>query len=149
MSEIHKKGQGVLVRRVAFWTLTAVIVWGAKSLYNWLIGHDWAFFKKLLLEKSEPGYTIPIFDQRFDVAFVLTWAIAGVAIWALFRWLNREKAAEFLVETDAELHKVTWPSWKDAWGSSVIVLVFVVLLTVFLVTSDKVIGTIMNLIMRV
>lgn len=151
MAEIHKPGQGVLVRRFAFWIVAALIVWGGLSLYTWLVTLEWDAFRKPLFEKSTPGqaFVIPLLDQRIDPAFFLTWGLIAVGVYLAWRLLNRAKSAEFLVETDSELKKVTWPGWKDVWSSSMIVLVFIALMTVFLIASDKVIGLVMDLMMGV
>jgi preprotein translocase subunit SecE len=148
MAETYKKGQGVIVRRAAFFLLLLIVVWGCHTLYYWLInlsiGQKRPFATPIL-----GGPSVPVIDQRLDVAFVVSWALGAFIAFFIWRILNRPKSAEFLIETDAELKKVTWPSWKDAWNSSVIVLVFVALLAVVLIASDKVIGVALNLVMGV
>ena len=138
MPEIYKEGQGVLVRRCAFWGLMLIIVWGGQSLYTWLF-NTFDFSKVLLIERGvEPlqGYRIPLLDQRFNWAFVIAWGMVLAASFVTWRLLMRPRTADFLIDTDTELKKVTWPSWKDAWNSSVIVIVFVIVLTCFLLISD-------------
>ena len=62
----------------------------------------------------------------------------------LYRLLNSERAADFLIETDTEVRKVTWPTWNDAWNSSLIVLLFVLVVTGFIFLSDFVINRVMG-----
>src|SRR3990172_1219609 len=115
MAEAYKKGQGVLVRRCAFWILALLIIWGGRSLYDWLVNVEMGgrFLATLLVEgKGKQGYLLPVLDQRFDVAFAVSWGLVLAALFFLWRFLNRPRSADFLVETDAELKKVTWPSWK-------------------------------------
>ena len=138
MPEIYKEGQGVLVRRCAFWALVILFVWGGQSLYTWLF-NTFDFAKALVFESGKTpleGYEVPVLEQRLNWAFFISWAFVFGACFLVFRFLNQEKSADFLIETDVELKKVTWPSWKDAWNSSLIVVVFVVVLTAFLVASD-------------
>lgn len=138
MLESFKKGQGVVVRRVAFWASAILILWGGISLYNWLVA-SFQFSRTLLLG-GEGSYLeapkIPVLDQRLDVAFVMTWVLIIGSVWALHRLLNRPRSADFLIETDSELKKVTWPSWNEAWSSAKVVVAFVIILTGFLFVAD-------------
>ena len=135
MLETTKKGQGLVVRRVAFWSLLILIVWGGQSLYTWLLGFE---FAKDLVLGGDPtdGELIPVLNQKFDYAFVISWGVVILSGFILHRFLNRPKPADFLIETDNEVKKVTWPSWKDARQSAIIVVVFVAALTLFLMISD-------------
>ena len=47
------------------------------------------------------------------------------------------KAAEFLQQVKAELQKVTWPTRKETYGSTVVVITFVLLVAVFLWVVDS------------
>ena len=46
------------------------------------------------------------------------------------------KVAEFLQQVKAELQKVTWPTRKETYGSTVVVIVLVLLVAVFLWIVD-------------
>ena len=50
--------------------------------------------------------------------------------------LNRPRVADALIETEAELVKVTWPTWSEAWQGTVAVTTMVVVLFVFLTVVD-------------
>jgi preprotein translocase SecE subunit len=138
VAEIYKEGHGVLVRRVAFVGLATLLVWGGTELYGWLAGADWVRSNRWV------NYRIPVLNQYIDPAFVISWTIIIVGCIAIYRLLNRERAADFLIETDTEVRKVTWPTWNDAWNSSLIVLLFVVVVTGFIFASDFVINRIMG-----
>lgn len=146
MAQTHKPGQGILVRRLAFWSLFVMIVWGGQELYGNLIGTSWG--KSLLFESGDArdAYIIPVLDQSLNVAFLVCWGIVAVGGFLLFRMLNKPRTAEFLIATDEELGKVTWPSRKDAWNSSVIVMVFVVFMAGFLLSADFLLGQLFDLV---
>lgn len=135
--ETYKKGEGTLVRRIVFFAIAGILVWGGQGFYTWLINLDMfnGLFRKGLVG-GEDGTFIPVFNQRLNLGFVLGWGFSIVSIWGLWKWLNRPKVADFLIETEEELRKVSWPTWKDAWNSALIVLAFVALLTVFLWVCD-------------
>jgi preprotein translocase SecE subunit len=136
--EIYKEGHGVLVRRVAFVGLATLLVWGGIELYGWLQGADWVRNNRWV------NYQIPVVHQYIDPAFVISWAVIVVGCILLYRALNKPRAADFLIETDTEVRKVTWPTWNDAWNSSLIVLLFVLVVTGFIFFSDFVINRVMG-----
>lgn len=133
----YKPGQGNFVRRGTFWSLVVLIVWGGQTLYGFLVS-SWAFAAQLLFEDKAPleGTMLPLIEQRLNWAFVISWAVVAVAILFLRKLLNKPNTAEFLIGTDDELEKVTWPNRKDAWNSSLVVMVFVAFLAGFLLVSD-------------
>jgi preprotein translocase subunit SecE len=47
------------------------------------------------------------------------------------------KVAEFLQQVKAELQKVTWPTRKETYGSTMVVIVLVLLVAVFLWVVDS------------
>lgn len=149
MLESYKKGEGVITRRVAFWSLAALLIWAGQGIYTFVLRWDWA--KKLLVEDGPPseGFEIPVFGQRFDLGFVLAWGFVIGSLLVLRSLLNRPKVAEFLIETDAELGKVTWPTWRDAWNSTVVVIIFVLFFTAFLFGSDFVLNRLVKLLLGV
>ncbi len=46
----------------------------------------------------------------------------------------------FFREANAELKKVSWPSWEEVNRSTVVVFIAVILFTVFVFVADKAIG---------
>jgi preprotein translocase subunit SecE len=46
----------------------------------------------------------------------------------------------FLQEVRAEVAKVTWPTTKEVWITTIAVLVMVTLASIFFVTADMIIG---------
>ena len=46
------------------------------------------------------------------------------------------KVTEFLQQVKAELQKVTWPTRKETYGSTVVVIVLVLMVAVFLWIVD-------------
>jgi preprotein translocase subunit SecE len=144
VAEIYKEGHGVLVRRVAFVGLATLLVWGGIELYGWLMAIEW--FRHP--DRRWVNYRIPVVHQFIDPAFVISWLVIIGGCILIYRLLNKPRSADFLIETDTEVRKVTWPTWNDAWNSSLIVLLFVLVVTGFIFFSDWVINLIMKLILR-
>ena len=66
---------------------------------------------------------------------VLSFASAGALTWYLYQ---PEEYRGFLSEVVIELKKVTWPDWDETRRSTLIVIVFTVVLAGFLWISDAV-----------
>jgi len=74
--------------------------------------------------------------------------ITVVIAFAIFVWLWRRGAflriSGYFKETEEELRKCTWPSWNELKGSTVVVLVAIVLLGAFTVGIDFVVAWIVQ-----
>jgi preprotein translocase subunit SecE len=57
-------------------------------------------------------------------------------------WFDRIKA--FLADTWAELKKTTWPPRREVYGTTVVVIVAVILTAIYLFAVDKLLSTGMN-----
>ena len=49
---------------------------------------------------------------------------------------KRTSPAQFWQEVRAEARKITWPSWKETWITSVMVLIMVAITAVFFLVVD-------------
>jgi preprotein translocase subunit SecE len=56
--------------------------------------------------------------------------------WVAWRLINLPMFAEFLISTNIEIEKVTWPNRKDLRVSTIVVLLNVLIFSVFLFTAD-------------
>lgn len=73
---------------------------------------------------------------RYSIAAGVLLVFIGI-IWFV---MNKPRHAQFLIETDNELKKVNWTSWKDLIVSTRVVIVFMLLLAVFLLLMDMLFG---------
>jgi preprotein translocase subunit SecE len=53
----------------------------------------------------------------------------------------------FIQEVRQEVSKVTWPTWKEVWITTAMVLVMVALTAVFFMVADLVIGRVVQLVL--
>jgi len=56
---------------------------------------------------------------------------------------------EFIQEVRQEVSKVTWPTWKEVWITTLMVLVMVTLASIFFLAVDQVLGRVINLVLGV
>ena len=54
---------------------------------------------------------------------------------------------EFIQEVRQEVSKVTWPTWKEVWITTAMVLVMVTLASLFFLFADQTIGWLMQFIL--
>jgi preprotein translocase subunit SecE len=47
---------------------------------------------------------------------------------------------QFVDEVRQEVNKVTWPSWKEVWITTVMVLIMVALSSIFFLLADQTLG---------
>lgn len=51
-------------------------------------------------------------------------------------------------EVRQEMRKVTWPTWKEVWITTIMVLIMVTLVAIFFLFADMVISWIVQTILR-
>jgi len=58
------------------------------------------------------------------------------------------KAGEFLGQVKAELQKVTWPTRKETYGTTVVVIVLVLLVCIYLWVIDTALSTLIRTLLK-
>ena len=56
---------------------------------------------------------------------------------------------QFIQEVRQEVAKVTWPTWKEVWITTVMVLIMVALSAAFFTTADLTIGWLVQLVLGI
>jgi preprotein translocase SecE subunit len=136
----YKQDQGRLARLVTFWTLGVLVLYGCYSFHNEVL---LKYFKPSLGAPLIPSMKkIPILGVELNGAFLITLAVICGLFWVLYRWEQKPKIADLLIETESEMRKVTWPSLPEAVNSSIVVIVCVVFLMAFLAGADWFLGRI-------
>lgn len=132
----YKQDQGRLARMASFWTLVAMTYYGCSSLRAELP----AYFDQLGQPLVEGLPRIPVLGVHLDAAFGIAFVLFVAATWLIYRWLETPRNADLLIETEAELRKVTWPTMKEVVNSSIVVIVSVLFLMAFLAGADIVLA---------
>ena len=55
----------------------------------------------------------------------------------------------FAQEVRQEVSKVTWPTWKEVWITTVMVLIMVTLAAIFFLIADQILGWIVTQILHI
>ena len=114
-SGIYKPNQGRMVRQVTALTIWAVSVLGAWRLHT-LVLTNW-------FGSSATGYLLAV-------------AVGGLGMWIGYRVVNWPRFADFLISVEAELNKVSWPSWRELNRASLVVIFTIFFLAAILFAYD-------------
>ena len=132
----YKPDQGRMVRMAVFWATAALTLFGCTSLHTVLSSS----FESLASPIA--GIRIPIVGIDVTGAFLITTGLLVVLVFIANKYLERPKSADLLIDTEAELKKVSWPTFEEVINSSVVVIVFVLILMGYLAGTDYLLGNI-------
>ncbi len=110
---LYKKNQGRLTRQ-----LTAAAIWAAVAIGAWAMSQT-------VLADVEPS-------ARYAIAG----GVALLGAWFAYRIVNYPPFADFLVDVEGEMAKVSWPSRDELKRATVVVLVTMFLLSFVLFMYD-------------
>ena len=126
---IYRKEEGRLVRGVAVALLFAVALFGAKRLAAWL-PHTFTWASGVLVSLPSVG--------AVTWARVLAGALLAACIGGVWILMNHAKSVDFLIDTESELRKVSWPvdaaqprfadRYRELWQSSLVVIASVLIM---------------------
>ena len=117
IGKIHKSGQGYWTRMTSGIGAGVLVAWGALWLWS---------------DLEAAGVSIYI-----RAAVVV--AVVGVFGLILFRYLGTNpKTCDFLIATEGEMKKVNWPSRREVFGSTWIVICCTAMFVAVLAFSDAI-----------
>lgn len=127
----YRKDQGRYARMFAFWALVLLVAYGCFH------GGGLADLVDRWMGESNPVFIDPFpILKTLKASTLVALGVLAIVAFAIHRILNRPKIADTLIDTEGELHKVTWPTWGEAWHGTMAVTVMVVILFVFLTLVD-------------
>ena len=117
----------------AFWLLFLLAAYG-------LLGGFIHFLNNQVLEPAGVSTTpwvrqIPLIGD-FGAAAAIALAVLVLFSLMLFFFLRKPGPVHYLTETEVEMRKVTWPTWKETRGGSVAVIITVSVLLFYLLAID-------------
>lgn len=121
-----------------FWSLALLLLFGCNFLHLTISTYSDS------LKEPLGGFEIPIVAIPLSPSFLICLAIFAVGMFAIFTWQQSPKVADLLIDTEAELKKVTWPTMQEVVNSSLVVIVSVAILMGFLAGTDMVLGKILK-----
>ena len=112
---LYKRSQGRLARQI-----TCVVIWLVVAIGCWRLS-----------AQALTRFDLPV---KYGVPAVLL----VVGMWIGYRLVNYPPFADFLIAVEAEMNKVSWPTWRELSRSTVVVIVLIVGLTLVLFGLDTI-----------
>ncbi len=144
--EIYKRNQGIHARVSIGAGLGVLAMMAAHSVYGSLIE----------LPRLYPGAKVPLMELPLTwglmcsvLFFTLSTFLIGVSTVGFETGIftldtNSKKIIDFLIDTQTELQKVSWPTREELTGSTVVVILSVIILGVYIFGVDWVITKVMQ-----
>ena len=133
-TNLYKRNQGRLTRQLSAVALLLVLFFGAWTLSQGLL----ADFRWYRIVKEDDGtetqIEVSVLTNLVRIGFPVALCASGT--WVIFRLVNYPRFADFLISVEAEMDKVSWPSWPELWVSTVVVIVTMFVLGVVLLSFD-------------
>ncbi len=136
----YRKDQGRYARMLAFWAVTLLMAYGifhsgglASILSRWIGASD-----SVLIDP------FPLVGKLKSSSLVAMGILAAICF-VTHQILNRPQVADLLINTETELHKVTWPGWNEVVQGTIAVTGMVVVLFAFLTAVDLLLIQVMSL----
>ena len=112
-TEIYQRKQGRVIRACTAGAILLAFVLAAQALYH-----------SILL------------DLGTRTAYAVVTVLSLVGGWFAFRVVNYPVFADFLIDVESEMTKVTWPSWAELQRATVVVLATMFLFSALLFGYD-------------
>jgi preprotein translocase subunit SecE len=85
-----------------------------------------------------------------DYVTIGIWAgVIGVVFAILWFTGNLVKLRNYVLETREELRKCTWPTWEELRGSTVLVMISILLLGAFTIIVDQILFVFVNWMVKI
>jgi preprotein translocase subunit SecE len=112
------------------------------DLYQWKQGKvlrrcTWGAIVLACLLASQALYHSVLYENMGTTsAYWVVGAIVVIGVWVGFRAINHPPFADFLIDVESEMTKVTWPSWSELQRATIVVLVTMLLFSILLFGYD-------------
>jgi preprotein translocase subunit SecE len=151
--QVHKPGEGYATRLGMMAVVMAFVLFACHHWY-----YNWIYFRNFLAGiVSSIGlgaltdWTGNVGAQKW-IAYIGSGALAVAGFLAGYYFVYvRRASAEFMIKTDGEMAKVTWPAvtpWfkvnTKVWGATYVVLIVVAIMTVYVFGVDMALQFVSN-----
>ncbi|MHC4824413.1 MAG: preprotein translocase subunit SecE [Planctomycetota bacterium] len=138
----YKPDEGRNARQTAFWLGEGMVFFGCYALSGALVSIE--SLRGPLID-SMPE--IPMLGMRLTGAVVVSILAFLAGSYLYLRYLAKDRIADHLIEVEAEMRKVTWPTFEEATNSSIVVVITVLVLMAFLAVADYALGGIFDMVL--
>lgn len=125
---LYKRSQGRITRQVTFGAVVLIVAVGCWRLHQMLL--------------SPPRFLTHWLGSVSSWWPAVYWGLPLVLLlaggWVAYRLVNLPRFADFLIAVEAEMNKVSWPSWPELFRGSLVVLSTMIALAAVLAVFDLV-----------
>jgi len=126
---LRKQGQGMIVRLTAGIVLLMLVAFGCTSLVD-AIGASW-------WQDGHVLPAVPFFEFEINNGQLISFFVfLGGAFGIYTMVVNHPAVADFLIETESELRKVSWPEMNEFFNATIVVLITIFVIAMFLAVAD-------------
>ncbi len=101
-----------------------------------------------IIIRDRSGLPFGVLGREFSAAHIVAAVILLSSVVGVYFVVNRPRVADFLIEVEGELKKVSWPTRREVVGGTVVVLILVIVLAVYIYAADSVMAGIIRRILR-
>ncbi|MGR3317507.1 MAG: preprotein translocase subunit SecE [Candidatus Anammoxibacter sp.] len=148
MFSVYKRGQGSSARISVGIALSLIAVFAAFSLHGALINLP-VFFGGAQIPLLSMTLTWGLISSFFF--FLICILFVGILVGCLKTGIGMidntgQRVVCYLIDTQGELQKVSWPTRQELVGSTIVVLICAVVLGVYILGVDRFVTTVMKLV---
>lgn len=132
--QFRRKGQGLIARFVGGGLLALLIAFGCVNLsqssaMNSMTANWWG---QLL-------FLVPFFEFEIQNGDLISLGLFLLGCFGVYVFVvNHPEVSKFLIETEGEMRKVSWPESGEFINASIVVLLSIILITLYLFVLDLV-----------
>ncbi|MDI6733095.1 MAG: preprotein translocase subunit SecE [Planctomycetota bacterium] len=144
---VYKQREGLIIRFVTWVLCSFFALFGCVSLFFYIPHQSITDFPPKPTLWGILIYTVPFFDFNITTGFIFSVVLFLSIVILINRFIiNATKPADFLIETEFELKRVSWPPRNEYWGASVAVIISVIIIGLFIFVIDIILSQIMRFI---
>jgi preprotein translocase subunit SecE len=113
-TDLYQRKQGKIIRRATAGAIVLAFILASQALYH----------------------TVLVDRLGTSTAYAVIAVINVVGAWFAFRAINYPVFADFLIDVEAEMTKVTWPSWVELQRATIVVLATMFIFSALLAGYD-------------
>ena len=147
--EILKPGQGKYARGAAYFLGMLLVIFGGVSLYAAInVPFDARAVPSTGWEKLEHALYVPNVPLLGHISIyrVIAFVVVLFGALALHLILNRPAMVDTLIDTEQELKKVSWPSKREVWNATLVVVLVTFTMAILLYGFDWLLRTLFQLV---
>jgi preprotein translocase subunit SecE len=129
-----RPGQGKWPRFLTGASAISIGLFGCLTLYDALAYDEFMY----------PVWRIPGIDFELTWPLMISGIVFILCMAGTYLLVNSRRIVDFLLDTEGEVRKVSWPGWNEVVGSSIVVIFTVIVLSIYIALADYIFNKLMG-----